>query len=263
VVAAATTVAVAVAALAGGRTVVRAPRTRVRAHARTHVRIQYTREYARAQPLHTIMYIYKLTRWGSRGFWEGWGGSSCYCGTGKATAAASVANYPYSHARRRPPLSPHHIAVYAHRRRCSRRRVYNNNNNNNIIRATTTSRHGLCSARRLKAIYFHNTTCHTPLPPPPSPTPQCRVPSFRRNYTRPLSPPPFVHAADNASHHFSSDYTHTHTYINIYPCSTVAVRPLTVITVAVCPSFRTRVCFAFGRGSGGHAVKNDMILYTQ
>lgn len=51
-------------------------------------------------------------------------------------------------------------------------------------------------------------------------------------------------------------------YIYIHPCSTVAVRPLTVITAAACPSFCTRVCFAFGRGSGGHTVKKDMILYT-
>lgn len=105
-------------------------------------------------------------------------------------------------------LLPHrHIAVYAHRR-CRRRRVYNNNN---IIRATTTSRHGLCSARRLKAIYFHNTTCNTPLPP--SPPPRCRVLSFRRNYTRPLTPPPCVHSADNASHHFSSGNIYIYTLL--------------------------------------------------
>jgi len=106
---AAAAVAVAVAASTGGRTVVCAPRTRARKPTRTHART-YTRKYARARatPTHNILYV-KYIRWGS--FVVARGGSSCYCGwVGTAAAAASVANYPYSHARRHP-RPPHYMCT--------------------------------------------------------------------------------------------------------------------------------------------------------
>jgi len=227
----ATATAVAVAASAGGRTVVRAPHTGARelAHARSHART-YTRKYTRtrAQPLHITR---TRTRWGSRVVGGLHKGGSERDGRRVITGRRRRGGHrhrigrqlPLLFARTPPPL----IALYIYI--C-----------NNIIRATTTSRHGLCSARRLKAIYFHNTTCHTPLPPPPPPPPPPRrVLSFRRNYTRlrpPLvsTPPTMRHAAS------LPDYSY------IYPCSTVAVRTLYNRYYGC-----VRPYFAVGRGSAG------------